>query len=127
VPARVEQPVQDVFAGLRDRHGLGEQVAVVVDHDAARAEHVSERVVLGLRPADPEHVVEQQVGGVVRGQPLEFQVRAMQDHLPQAADLGVHVEHDAPFAMGAVLCSYHTRRACQRDVSAGSGASAGSG
>src|SRR5215472_6528276 len=108
VPARVEQPVQDVGTGLGDRHGLGEQVAVVVDHDAARAQHIGERVVLGLRPADPEHVVEQQVGGVVRGQPLELQVGAVQDDLPQPADLGVHVEHGAPLAMGAVPCSYLT-------------------
>ena len=95
--ARVEHPVQDVLARLRDVQGLGEQVPVVVDHDAARAQHPGERVVLGLRPADPEHAVEQQVGGVVRGQALEFQVGAVQDHLPQPADLGVHVEQVPPF------------------------------
>ena len=66
-----------------------------MNHDAARAQRLGERVVLGLRPADPEHIVEEQVGGVVRGQSLEFQVRAVQDHLPQSADLGVHVKHGA--------------------------------
>ncbi len=34
VPARVEQPVKDVAAGLGDVQGLGQQVAVVVDHHA---------------------------------------------------------------------------------------------
>ena len=96
VPARVEHPVQDVVARLRDLQGLGEQIAEVVDHDAPRAQRVGERVVLLLRPAHPEHVVEEQVGGVVGGQPLEFQARAVQYHLPQAADFGIHVKHDNP-------------------------------
>jgi hypothetical protein len=43
--------------------------------------------VLGLRARHPEHVVEEQVRGVVWGQALEFQVRTVQYDLPQAADL----------------------------------------
>jgi hypothetical protein len=90
------QRVQDVVASGRDRQGLGEQIAVVVNDDPPRAQDIGERVVLGLRPAHPEHVVEEQVGGVVRGQSLEFQVRAVQYYLPQAADFGIYVEHGIP-------------------------------
>ena len=78
---RVEDPVQDVVARFRDIQGLGEQVAVVVHDDAPRPQHAGERVVLGLGPAHPQHVIEEQVGGVVGSQPLEFQVRAVQHHL----------------------------------------------
>jgi hypothetical protein len=49
--------------------------------------------VLVLRPADPEHVVEQQVGRVVGGQALELEAGTVQDDLPQPADLGIHVKH----------------------------------
>src|SRR5215467_7869390 len=101
VPARVEHVVQDVVARGRDFHGLGEQVAVVVDHDTTGPQRIGERVVLGLRPAHPEHVIEQQIGCIVRGEALEFQVRAVQYDLPQAADLGIHVEHGTPVLHGS--------------------------
>jgi len=65
------------------------------DHPA-RGQRAGERVVLGLGPGHPEHVVEEQVGGVVGGQALELQVRAVQYHLPQVADLGINVEHGTP-------------------------------
>ena len=96
MPARVEHLVQDVRARLRDLQRLGQQIAVVVDHHAPRPQDIGERVVLSLGPAHPEHVVEEQVGGVVRGEALKFQIRAVQYHLPQAADLGIHVEHGTP-------------------------------
>ena len=67
-----------------------------MDHDAPRAQRVGERVVLLLRPAHPEHVVEEQVGGVVGGQALEFQAGAVQYHLPEAANFGIHVKHGTP-------------------------------
>jgi hypothetical protein len=72
-----------------------------VDHDAARAQGAGEGVVLGLRARHPEHVVEEQVRGVVRRQALEFQVRTVQYDLPQAADLGIHVEHGTPVLDGS--------------------------
>ena len=61
-----------------------------------RAQRIGERVVLGLRSGHPEHIVEEQVGGVLGRQPLELKVRTVQYHLPQAADLGIHVKHDTP-------------------------------
>lgn len=51
---------------------------------------------LGLSPAHPQHIVEEQVGDIVRGQPLKFQIGAVQHHLPQAADLRIHVKHGTP-------------------------------
>ena len=93
VQPRVEDPVQHVVAGLGDLQRLREQLAVVVHDDPAVAQRGGERVVLGLRLGHPEHVVEQQVGGVVRGQPLQLEVRPVQDDLAQQADLGVHMEH----------------------------------
>ena len=44
------------------------------------------------RPLRPQHVVEEQVGGVRRGQPAQLEARPVDDDLPQAADLGVDVQ-----------------------------------
>ena len=55
-------------------------------------QHVGERVVLLAGPLHPQHVVEQQVGAVRRGQALELEVGPVQHHLPQPPDLGVDVE-----------------------------------
>lgn len=66
----VEDAVQDERAGRRDRQGLGEQVAEEVDGDAPVAQHVREAVVLGARPAHPEHVVEEEGVLVAGGEPL---------------------------------------------------------
>jgi hypothetical protein len=93
VPQRVEDLVKHVLPGLRDLHGLGQQVAVVVHGHAAVAQRLGEPVVLGLRLGDPEHVVEQQLGGIVRGEPLQLEARAMQDDLAQAANFRGDVEH----------------------------------
>jgi hypothetical protein len=115
VPARVEHAVQDVLARVGDLQGPGQQVAVVVDHDAAGGEGRGERVVLGLRPAHPEHVVEEQVGGVVGGQALELEAGAVQHHLPQAADLGIHSEHGTP-VLNASCSSVISRPAARGDI-----------
>ena len=106
VPAWIEHAIQDVFARLRDLQGLGQQITVVVDHYVMRAQRIGERVVLGLCPAHPEHVVEEQVGGVLGRQPLKFEVRTVQYHLPQAADLRIHVEHGTPGSGRILLVSY---------------------
>jgi hypothetical protein len=106
VRARVEHPVQDVVARLADLEGLREQIAVVVDQHPARAQRIGEGVVLGLGTRHPQHVVEEQVGGVVRGEALEFQSGAVQDHLPQAAHLGIHVEHRHSRSAGVLPVSY---------------------
>ena len=52
------------------RERLGQQVLQQEDLDAALAHPGDELVVLVLRPLDPEHVVEQQLVVVRRGQPL---------------------------------------------------------
>jgi len=106
LPARVEHPVQDPGPGLGDVQRLGQQVAVVVHGHAAVPQRAGEGVVLLLGPGHPEHVVEQQISSVVRGQPLQFEVRAVQDHLPQAADLGVNVEHAFPSKQSVSRSSY---------------------
>ena len=97
MPAQVKQPVKDVAAGLRYVQGLGQQVAVVMDHHSARAQDSGERVVLSLGPAHPQHVVEQQIGDIVRSKSLELKIGAVQDHLPQAANLRIDVKHETSF------------------------------
>lgn len=88
----VEDAVQDERAGRRDRQGLGEQVAEEVDGDAPVAEHVREAVVLGARPADPEHVVEEEGVLVARSEPFELQIRPVQDDAAEPPGLGVDME-----------------------------------
>ena len=55
-------------------------------------QRLGEGVVLLLGPLHPQHVVEEVLVLVGRGQPLQLQVRAVQDRLSQAADLRVHVQ-----------------------------------
>ena len=71
---------------------LAQQVLDVQDLDAALAHPRDELVVLPLRPLDPQDVVEQQLVVVARGQPLEAEVRPMDDDLAELADLRVHTE-----------------------------------
>ena len=104
VQPRVEDPVQHVLPGLADLQRLREQVRVVVHDDPVVAQRLGEGVVLGLRLGDPQHVVEQQVGGVVRGQPLQLQVGAVQDDLAQLADLRVDTEHGGLPAVCLPVC-----------------------
>ena len=96
----VEDLVQHVGPGLADLQRLREQVPVVVHGDPVVAQGLGERVVLGLRLGHPEHVVEQQVGGVIRGQPLQLELGPVQDDLAQPADLGIYVEHGTRLGCG---------------------------
>jgi len=48
--------------------------------------------VLLARPLHPEHVVEEEVGTVRRGEALELEIGTVEHHLAQAPDLGIDVE-----------------------------------
>ena len=87
VQPRVEDVLEHVVPGVGDLHGLREQLGVVMHDDAVVAQRLGERVVLGLRLGHPQHVVEEQLGGVLRGEPLQLQAGPVQDDLVQAADL----------------------------------------
>ncbi len=80
----LDQPLPRLVAG---GERLGEQVLQQEDLDAALAHPGDELVVLVLRALDPQHVVEQQVVVVGRGQPLEAQLRPVDHHLAQPSDL----------------------------------------
>ena len=69
---------------------LGQQVLGLEDLDAAVAHHLAEHVVLGLGPGDPDHVVEQQLPGVGRGQAGVLQARPVHHDPAQPAHFGVH-------------------------------------
>ena len=92
VDALVESLLEDVLAGLRDGHGLAQQLVEQVHLDAEVAQCLGEGVVLLLGALDPEHVVEQVLVVVGRGQPLQLEVGPVQDRLSQAAHLGVDVQ-----------------------------------
>ncbi len=66
-----------------------EQVAEEVHGDAAVAQHVGEAVVLLPRAAHPQHVVEEQRVLVAGGEPLQLQIRSVQDDPAQPPGLGV--------------------------------------
>lgn len=88
----LEDPVQDEPSGHRDVQRLTEQIAEEVHLHTAVAQHVREAVVLLAGPADPEHVVEEERVLVAGGEPLQFQIRAVQDDAAQPPGLGVDVE-----------------------------------
>jgi hypothetical protein len=88
--------VEDVLAHprsrLRLRECLGQQCLRLEDLDAAIAHHLLEGVVLRLRLRHPEHIVEEQVLGVRRGEPRVLESRPVDHDLSQLPDLRVHSE-----------------------------------
>ena len=64
--------------------------------DALLDEGVGEGVVLLAGPLHPQHVVEEQVVAVRRGETAELEPRAVQEDAPERPDLGIDVEgaHD---------------------------------
>ena len=81
----VIDPIEEPAPGDVVLDGLGEQVADVEHLDTAVAQRVGERVVLLAGPLDPQHVVEEQVGQLRRGEAAELEVRAVQQHPSQDA------------------------------------------
>src|SRR6185312_10074394 len=86
------QPVQDEGAAVRNLQRLGQQLPVVMDPNAPGSEHAGERVVLLPGPPGPQHVVEQQLADVPRGQPGQLEPGPVHDHLPERPDLGLDAE-----------------------------------
>ena len=66
---------------------LGQQLPEVVHLHAMVAEDLGEHVVFLLGLSRPQHVVEQQVADVLRGEPGQLQARPVNDGLPQLAHL----------------------------------------
>lgn len=91
----VEDAVQDERSGRRDLQGLGEQVAEEMYGDTAVAQYVGEPVVLGARPAHPQHVVEEKCVLVAGGEPFELEIRPVKDDAAQPPGLGVDMESHA--------------------------------
>jgi hypothetical protein len=67
-------------------------IAIGPSRDAPLAQHLLELLVLLHRTLDPQHVVEQELVLVGRRQPLERQLRLVQEDLAQPPDLGIDVE-----------------------------------
>jgi hypothetical protein len=63
-----------------------------MDPNAPGPEHVGKRVVLLLGPPGPQHVVEQQLADVPRGQPGQLEPGPVHDHLAERADFGLDAE-----------------------------------
>jgi hypothetical protein len=64
----------------------------MVDEDALAAQHLDERVVFLARAAGPEHVVEQQLVAVARGEPVELEAGPVNDGLSEPTDFGADPE-----------------------------------
>jgi hypothetical protein len=94
--ALVEHPVEHPVAPLGDREHVGEQDLGLVDLDPAVAHRRAERVVLLLGALHPDHVVEQEIAGVGRGEPRVLEARPVHEHLVELPDLGVDVEGRRP-------------------------------
>jgi hypothetical protein len=69
---------------------LGEELGEEPHPHALRAQQRREPVVLLLGLRDPDELVEEQRVLVAGGQPAQLEVRPVEDHLPEAADLGRH-------------------------------------
>ena len=72
---RHDLAVQQPRLGLGDRHRLGQQVVQLDDFHVAVAHLVHEVEVVAAGVLHPQHIVEQQVVAVGRGQPLVRQAR----------------------------------------------------
>jgi hypothetical protein len=86
---QLDQPAAGLVAG---RQRLGEEVAEQEDLHPTLAHPGHELVVLVLGALDPQHVVEQQLVVVGRGQPLEAELGPVHHHLAQPTDLRVDAE-----------------------------------
>ena len=65
---------------------LAQQFAEQVHAGAVVAQDVGERVVLLAGPLGPQHVVEEQVPGIRRREPVEFGAGTVHDHFAQRTD-----------------------------------------
>jgi len=84
---RRAQPVEHEGPAFGQLEGLAQELPEVVDPHALLAERLGERVVLLLGLGGPEHVVEQQLADVPRGQPGQLQARPVHDDLAELARL----------------------------------------
>ncbi len=84
--------VQHPGAGLRELERFGQQPAHVEHLDPLAAHRLREGVMVGLRPLDPEHVVEEQRLAVLRRQAAMGEAGAADHHLPQPSGLGMDAE-----------------------------------
>ena len=75
-----------------DRHGFGEQIVQFEHFHVAFAHLQHEVVVILLRLVDPEDIVEQQGGGVARGEPLVSQPGTAHHHRAQLADFAMNAK-----------------------------------
>ena len=82
--------VQQPRLRLRVAHRLGEHVVQLHHLDVAVAHLVDEVEVVTPGVLHPQHVVEQQLVAVGRGEPLVRQAGRADQHLSQLADLGVN-------------------------------------
>ena len=77
------QPVKHEGPAVRHLQRLRQQLPVIVHPNAPGAQHPGEGVVLLLGPPGPEHVVEQQLADVPRGQPGQLEPGPVHDDLPE--------------------------------------------
>src|SRR5258705_5504823 len=80
---------------------------VVIDPNAQGLEHAGEGVLLFHGPPDPQHVVEQQLADVPRGQPGQLEPGPVHDHLAERADLGLDAEAHGRFPLPRQASSDH--------------------
>jgi hypothetical protein len=81
------QPVKHERPALGKLQRLGQQLPEVVHLHAPVPEDLGEHVVFFLGLAGPQHVVEQQLADVLRGEPGQLKARPVNDGLPQLAYL----------------------------------------
>jgi hypothetical protein len=89
---RSDRGRDDLLARRVDGQRLGQQSRKLQHLDSPLRQRVGEGIVLLPGPLDPEHVVEEQLVLVPRGEPLERGARAAQDDPAKAAHLGVDSE-----------------------------------
>jgi hypothetical protein len=87
--ALVENVLDDPLLRLGAAERLGEQLFGKEDLDAAIAHRLHEHVVLGFGALYPQHIVEQQLFRIRRGQPAMLEARSVHNHPAQRADLGL--------------------------------------
>ena len=81
------------FAGLPVLERLREQLVQEQNLDAAFAHQVDERVVLLPRAAHPDHVVEEELVGVRRREPLVGEVGPVHHHGAEPSDLRMRAQN----------------------------------
>ena len=122
------EAIEHEGAPFSNLENLGEELRVVMDVDALVSQRLGEGIVLLFGLLRPQHVVEEQLADVLRGEARQLESRTVEDGLAELADLRVDTKghRSSSCWFSCVRCLVGWRSPAQADLgSAITGSSGG--